>query len=199
MSRKLSVDKDEAILRAVVGLLIEAGYARLSMEGVAARAAVSKRTLYKRFADKDALIAAAATQLFAGLHVGLPDPPRWQEGAFATLVEFSERIVDFLLDPTVLGILRVVVAESHLHPPLGAAFVQHGKKPVERLVATCLRECPGLRVVEPDMAAVQFLGMIKEVAVWPQLLAPTQPLAAQVRRAAIEAAVRSFLRAHAPP
>jgi hypothetical protein len=77
--------------------------------------------------------------------------------------------------------------------------VRYGKKPVERLVASCLRECPNLRVVEPDMAAVQFLGMIKEVAVWPQLLRPTQPLAARARRAAIEAAVRSFMRAHAPP
>jgi TetR/AcrR family transcriptional regulator, mexJK operon transcriptional repressor len=116
MSRKLSVDKDEAILGAVVGLLVEAGYARLSMEGVAARAAVSKRTLYKRFSDKRALVAAAATQLFAGLHAALPEPPRQKEGTFATLMEFSERIVDFLLEPTVLGILRVVVAESPSSP-----------------------------------------------------------------------------------
>jgi TetR/AcrR family transcriptional regulator of autoinduction and epiphytic fitness len=198
MSRTLSPAKDEAILQAAVALLIEAGYARLTMEAVAARAAVSKRTLYKRFGDKDALIAAAATRLFAALPAALPNPPRRQRGAFATLMELCERIVDFLLEPAVLGILRVVVAESHMHPALAAAFMEHGKKSVERIVAGCLRDCPELQVRDPDLAATHLLGLVKEVAVWPQLLAPTQPPTAAARRTAIDAAVRTFLRAHVP-
>lgn len=47
---------NEAILRAARELLIELGYAELSMEAVAARAGVSKPTLYLRWPSKGVLI-----------------------------------------------------------------------------------------------------------------------------------------------
>lgn len=50
---------DEAILTAAVDLLGEVGYARLTMEQVAARAQVSKPTLYLRWSNKIALVTEA--------------------------------------------------------------------------------------------------------------------------------------------
>lgn len=50
---------DAAIRSATVDLLAEAGYARLTMELVAARAKVSKDSLYRRFPDKLALVCDA--------------------------------------------------------------------------------------------------------------------------------------------
>jgi AcrR family transcriptional regulator len=51
---------DAAILEATQELIVELGYAALSMDGVAARAGVSKPTLYLRYPSKGALIAEAA-------------------------------------------------------------------------------------------------------------------------------------------
>lgn len=50
---------DAAILAAAMALLGEVGYARLSMEKVAARAGVSKASLYLRWPNKQALVVDA--------------------------------------------------------------------------------------------------------------------------------------------
>ena len=50
---------DTAVLAATVDLLAEVGYARLTMEQVAARAGVSKASLYLRWPNKVALVAQA--------------------------------------------------------------------------------------------------------------------------------------------
>jgi AcrR family transcriptional regulator len=50
---------DEAILSAAVDLLAEVGYARLTMDQVAARAGVGKASLYLRWSSKVALVAEA--------------------------------------------------------------------------------------------------------------------------------------------
>src|SRR3954470_2564918 len=54
--RRRDPRKDEAILVATRELLVEVGYAALSMEAVAARARVSKPTLYLRYPSKAVLV-----------------------------------------------------------------------------------------------------------------------------------------------
>jgi AcrR family transcriptional regulator len=50
---------DEAILAAAMDILAESGYARLTMDQVAARAGVGKASLYLRWSNKVALVAEA--------------------------------------------------------------------------------------------------------------------------------------------
>src|SRR5438132_11861364 len=50
---------DQAILAAAVDLLAEGGYARLTMEQVAARAGVGKASVYLRWPNKVTLVAEA--------------------------------------------------------------------------------------------------------------------------------------------
>ena len=57
--RKRDPLKDESILQATRDLLVEVGYAGLSMEAVAARAGVSKPTLYLRYPGKVPLVFEA--------------------------------------------------------------------------------------------------------------------------------------------
>ena len=51
--------RDLAILDAALSLLTEVGYEQLSIEAVAARSGVAKTTIYRRYRDKAALVAAA--------------------------------------------------------------------------------------------------------------------------------------------
>ena len=52
-------ETDRAILRAALKLLTDQGYAGMSVEGVASEAAVGKTTIYRRYASKVELVAAA--------------------------------------------------------------------------------------------------------------------------------------------
>jgi len=55
-----------AILDATLDLLAEHGYQALTIEAVAARAAVGRPTVYRRYATKADLVAAALVELTAG-------------------------------------------------------------------------------------------------------------------------------------
>lgn len=57
--RPRDAGRDVAILDATLKLLVEVGYDQLSIESVAAEAGVGKPTVYRRYAGKAALVAAA--------------------------------------------------------------------------------------------------------------------------------------------
>lgn len=57
--RPRSADADRAIIEATLDLLVESGAAAMAIEHVAARAGVSKATIYRRWPNKDALIIDA--------------------------------------------------------------------------------------------------------------------------------------------
>ncbi|MEV6631802.1 TetR/AcrR family transcriptional regulator [Actinoplanes sp. NPDC051470] len=59
MGRPRDSRRDQAILDATLSLLTEVGYEQLSMEAVAGRSEVAKTTIYRRYRDKAALVAAA--------------------------------------------------------------------------------------------------------------------------------------------
>jgi AcrR family transcriptional regulator len=61
--RPRSPARDRAIVEAAIHLLSTQGYARMSMDGVAARAGVSKATIYLRYAGKADLATAAIAHL----------------------------------------------------------------------------------------------------------------------------------------
>ncbi|MFC8963696.1 TetR/AcrR family transcriptional regulator [Streptomyces sp. NPDC057094] len=59
MGRPRDTSRGLAILEATLSLLTEVGYEQLSMEAVAARSGSAKTTIYRRYRDKAALVAAA--------------------------------------------------------------------------------------------------------------------------------------------
>jgi AcrR family transcriptional regulator len=59
VGRPRSDDRDRAILDAALALLVEQGFAGLSMEGIAARAKVGKATIYRRWKSKAEVVVEA--------------------------------------------------------------------------------------------------------------------------------------------
>ncbi|WP_409180191.1 TetR/AcrR family transcriptional regulator [Amycolatopsis sp. VS8301801F10] len=62
VGRPRDARRDAAMHEAALALLTEVGYDQLSIESVAARAGVAKTTIYRRYRDKAALVAAAVEQ-----------------------------------------------------------------------------------------------------------------------------------------
>ncbi len=71
--RPRRVEVDTAILEAASELFTELGYDALCVEGVAARAGVSKATIYRRYPSKAALVIAAAEALGRSAKGPVPD------------------------------------------------------------------------------------------------------------------------------
>ena len=160
------------IVAAARALFLSQGYGATSMDAIAKAAPVSKRTLYHHFPSKEdlfgAVIAASWSHLAATPFA--PDPsedPRQALGAFARL------LIDHWDHPDVVPLLRLILAEAPRFPELSAAYYRDGKSPaVEPLgrYFTHLAAAGRLKADDPQLAAAQFLGMIKEPLFWPRVL-----------------------------
>jgi AcrR family transcriptional regulator len=107
---------DAAILRATVDAFIDAGYAGVSVEGVAARAGVGKATIYRRFPSKAELVVEAV-RCGAQIDDDLPDTGDLR----ADLIAMMQPLFDRLRGDDA-GLLVRFATERVRNPELAAAF-----------------------------------------------------------------------------
>ncbi|MCF4165468.1 TetR/AcrR family transcriptional regulator [Zavarzinia compransoris] len=163
--------KPAQILAAARRLFLAQGYAGTSMDAVAAAAPVSKRTLYQHFPSKEALFGAVVLQVWQGL-TAEDAAPRGDEPRQA-LRDYSHRLMAHWDNPDVIGFLRLIMAEGPSSPEMTAAYYARGKAPAVAALAAYLRPLAAagrLSTGDAELAAVQFLGMIKEALFWPRVL-----------------------------
>ena len=125
--RPRSARVDDAILAAARAELAEHGYARMSVDGVAARAGVSKPTVYLRHRTK----ADLATAAIASMRVQPRPAP--SDDVRADLVAHLRLLRAGLERPHGMAMLGTMLAEEHDTPELLELFR-------ERLVAPRRRE-----------------------------------------------------------
>ena len=105
---------------------LESGYAATCMEAVAARAGVSTKTLYRLIPTKAALfegmVTARLDEFFAGIVADVVDSPDLASALETMLVDCA----GLTLDKEVLGVHRLVIAESDRFPELAQAFYKNG-------------------------------------------------------------------------
>jgi TetR/AcrR family transcriptional repressor of mexJK operon len=179
----------DRILDVATELLFSHGYGATSIEAIARRARISKRTFYQRFPDKPALMSAVVVRLIDSLRPP-PDVPLIEgEGLEQILFHLGSLILQAALTPRVLQLQRLIVAESRRFPDLASAVAKSGgrQEAVALISALLMRHARGAMVTpaQASFAANQFLQMIVSL---PQLRAiglgaPMMPeeLAAWVR------------------
>ena len=142
--RPRSQAHDDAILDAAVQMLADVGYTRLSMEGVAAAAEVSKPTLYLRYASKAELVAAAFAR------VRMDEAPPLSGDLRGDLVA-QLRHLRATFERVGMSVLGVCLAEEEHVPDL-----------IEELRARSLR--PGRQVLRDALVAARDRGAIRRDA-----------------------------------
>lgn len=157
-------EKRAAIISAAMETFLASGYAAASMDAVAARAGVSKATIYAHFAGKKALFEAVircrCEQEFGNLDmpVDAGDSPK------AALTRIGRQVVCLLTSPEALSMFRVVVAEAPRLPEVGESFYAAGPTEVLGDIAGYFAEATRkgqLSVANPLLAADMFVGMLK--------------------------------------
>jgi TetR/AcrR family transcriptional regulator, mexJK operon transcriptional repressor len=125
-SRAASLELRDRILEAATELFLTEGYGATSIEAVASRAGISKRTFYHRFDDKAALFAAVVHRIIEQIRPPASVP--LLEGG--TLNEILQRlgglILHAALTPPAIALHRLVTAESQRFPNLIRAVHEEG-------------------------------------------------------------------------
>ena len=152
------------ILEVATELFLIEGYGSTSIEAVAARAGISKRTFYHRFDDKAALFAAVVHRIVEQIR----PPPEIPLLKGANLEEILCRLAGIILQaalsPQAIALNRLIVAESMRFPHLARA-VYNGpatQEALDLIAGLLARELPDSGLTEDlrRFAAAQFLQMV---------------------------------------
>jgi TetR/AcrR family transcriptional regulator, mexJK operon transcriptional repressor len=154
----------EQILKAATELFLVEGYGSTSIESVASRAGISKRTFYDRFVDKAALFAAVVHYIIE--HIRPPaDVPLL---AGASLPQILQRLAGLILkaalSPQALALHRLVTGESSRFPELAFAVETEGRQSeaTDLIAGLLAREERNTKIGIEDQrfAADQFIYMV---------------------------------------
>ena len=155
-----------AIVEAATTLFLERGYQDTSIDDIAARAAVSKRTVYNNFADKQRLF----TEIVLGVTVTaeqfadeLVAPLRQAEDVPAALRNLARQHLASVTRLPVLRLRRLISAESARFPDLAREY--HRRAPGRVLTALAaafedLGRRGRLRIEDPQRAAEHFAFLV---------------------------------------
>jgi TetR/AcrR family transcriptional regulator, mexJK operon transcriptional repressor len=151
------------ILDAATHLFLTLGYGATSIEAVAQRSRISKRTFYHRFDAKPALFAAVVHCIID--RVRPPADVPLIDGA--NLQEVLQRLAGIILRGALaaeaIALHRVVVGESARFPDLAAVVASEVTADGLRLIAGVLEleaRIGNLSLDNPAFAAEQFLHMV---------------------------------------
>jgi AcrR family transcriptional regulator len=130
--RPRNPDLDPAILSAAARQLGELGYARMSMESVAAAAGTTTPSLRRRYPNKAELVAAVVGSL------RVEEPPAGAPTPRAHALAILENFHDNLRAIPALAILGSLLAEEERHPELLQLFKTRIVEPRRALLRLAL-------------------------------------------------------------
>jgi TetR/AcrR family transcriptional regulator, mexJK operon transcriptional repressor len=155
-----------AVVQAATALFLERGYVDTSLDDVAVRASVSKKTIYNNFGDKERLFTeivlgvTATAEDFAGrVTEGFADGTDVAE----LLHDLARRHLDSVTGPAVVQVRRLVSAESRRFPDLAREYYRRAPTRVIAAIAetfTHLNARGVLRIADPARAAEHFAFLV---------------------------------------
>ncbi|ABE37082.1 bacterial regulatory s, tetR family protein [Paraburkholderia xenovorans LB400] len=197
--QRLTDRKRVAIIGAAIEEFLAAGYDATSMDRIAARANVSKRTVYNHFPGKEVLFAAILHQLWDASQRG--DAPAYRAGEplRPQLLDLLGRKLRLLNDASFLSLARVAIAAG-IHSPERARdmVARLGEREEDLTMWVRAAVAAGrLKTDDPGFAALQLQALVKAFAFWPQVTMGEAPLGEREQRQVAEAAADMFLARYA--
>lgn len=194
-AERMTDRKREAIVQAAIAEFRAQGFQLTSMDRVAARAEVSKRTVYNHFPSKEALFTDILERLWASSQVS--EELAYQPGKAleAQLLALMLAKLALLANPSFLDLARVAIAET-IHSPerTGEVLARFGER--EEHLTTWIRAAQAdgqLQTTDPALAGQQLHALVKAFAFWPQVTMGQLPLTEAEQQSVAASAVAMFL------
>ncbi len=195
--------KRESILEAATAVFLRNGYVGTSMDEIAARAGVSKQTVYKHFADKEGLFVELVTTTVRAasdpVHeevLSLQDTGDLE----VDLRDLARRQLAKVMQPQILQLRRLVIGEANRFPELGRTFYELGPGRTISALAAAFETLGArgvLRVDDAGLAAEHFNWLVISTPMnRAMLFGDDEPLAPTDFERFADAGVRVFLAAY---
>ena len=156
---------DAAAEHAALDLLADSGFESLTMEAVAARAGVAKATLYRRFANRDALLCAALGRLNDDVVIPEPNGPNGPDVRDAlrqTLRDIRQRSAD---SPGTRVIMRLIL-DGRRFPHLRELVITRVLIPRQERLRALLGQAQQHHLVRADLDVDAAIALLIGPMVW---------------------------------
>lgn len=154
--------KDEAILNGARACFFENGFAGTTMEDVAARAGVSKVTMYRRFDDKEALFEAVVRRETAKMQAAFEAWP-YADGSLAErLNAYGSILLRFLFTTEHMLLDRMLAHDLKYSPAMARRFFDLGPGACRAHIAGMLADAAGrgeVTIDDPVLAAADLFSL----------------------------------------
>ena len=158
----------QAIIQAATEVFLRHGYLGATTDEVAARASVSKQTVYKQFEGKQHLFAEVilhtTVQVVDGLSNAVANTLEDAQDVRKALRDLADGFLRGLLQPDVVRLRRLVIAEADRFPEVGRAWFDRGFDRTLVILGEAMRRLAdrGLlrNLSDPTLAAYQFAGLV---------------------------------------
>lgn len=155
-----------ALLAVARATFLQHGYAATTMSEVAARARISKSSLYREHPSKSALYGAVVSDWAAsGRDAMRPALDRFMQSSDldAGLMELGDAILRGVLSPPVVAMRRLVINEATAQPAVAATYLEESWQRNIAALAECfeaLRRAGRLSTDDPTAAAEEFTWLL---------------------------------------
>ncbi len=163
-TRAQAEQRHEELLGTALDIFLERGFEQATMEEIATRVCMSKRTVYAYYEDKPALFKAAVRRA-----IELYTLPRETIEAVitddleATLTAIGRQRIANMATPVATKLQRILGAQSYRFPELFNIAFEEGAGPVIEVLCRLFAEYGAkgeISVSEPERAAASFLSLV---------------------------------------
>ncbi|ODS04187.1 TetR/AcrR family transcriptional regulator [Vibrio scophthalmi] len=198
---KRSDIKQDDIIKSAITVFSQKGFKQASMEGIAKEAGVSKRTLYKYYPNKEALFEVIVSTLMCRFDDQCQAEFSPSVSIATQLTQLTLKQLCYINTEDFQATARLVIAECIRCPTASQMLMQRFSAIEDTYgLQEWIRqgiEAKALNVTNVELAIEQFIGSIKAVVFWPQLLAHQPPPSCEELERVVNAAVKGFVATYA--
>lgn len=171
--------RPEEILNAAMVEFIERGYAATKLDDIARRANISKGTLYLYFSNKETLFKQTVqSQISPLLDVAELRAQSHQDSPLILLKQLYAHWARILLDPTLGGLCKLMIAESDNFPDTAKFYVDEvvvrSRRVLHGVIERAMK-AGELRVMPAEFVVRELVTPILFMSLWRHSLAAFDP------------------------
>ncbi len=156
--------RNAELLDRALDLFLERGFERTTIDAIAASVGMAKRTVYARYEDKATLFKAALQRAIEEMVVPVEQLRAAEcEGVEACLLAIAKILVDNLMSPAALRLMRITNSESYRMPEIGAYTYERGTRLTIDYLADLfvrLKRRQGGNMSDAEATAEVFLNLL---------------------------------------
>ncbi|ABW25623.1 TetR/AcrR family transcriptional regulator [Acaryochloris marina] len=174
--RPRSVSSQRAMLKATLELLAEVGFEKMSMDAIATRAGIGKTTIYRRYANKDELVADAIESVREEIRV--PDTGNlW--GDMDALIENATQIT---LTPLGKQAVAMIISSASSNAKFARVYWEKYLLPRKQAFASVIERAKVRQEVASDVDAGLVFDTMSGIMLYALIFPPEEAWTDYIRR-----------------